>query len=109
MLIAKDKYSIAVLKALGFTNLDISKQYVSRSIFVLIIGIVFGTILANTFGEILAGLLISGRGISSLQFVVNPITTYLVCPLILICVVFVMTKLATSRIGKIKISENIKE
>ena len=55
MLVAKDRYSIAVMKAFGFTNSDIKVQFVSRSIFVLIIGIILGTLLANTLGELLAG------------------------------------------------------
>lgn len=55
LLVAKDRYSIAVMKAFGFTGSDIQAQYVSRAVFVLIIGIVFGTLLANTLGEMLAG------------------------------------------------------
>src|SRR5690606_30057481 len=42
MLVAKDRYSIAVMKAFGFTNSDMKAQYVSRSVVVLIAGIVLG-------------------------------------------------------------------
>ena len=55
MLVAKDRYSIAVMKAFGFTNLEVKAQFVSRSVFVLLIGIILGTILANTLGAVLAG------------------------------------------------------
>lgn len=58
MLTAKDRYSIAVLKSLGFTNDDIKKQYLSRAGLVLILGVVLGTILANTIGEYFGGALI---------------------------------------------------
>lgn len=109
MLVAKNRYSIAVMKAFGFTNSDITAQYVSRSIFVLIVGIVFGTLLANTLGEVLAGAVISSFGASSFKFAVNPLSAYLLCPLMMVCSVLIATIIGTSGAGQIKISENIKE
>lgn len=109
MLVAKDRYSIAVMKSLGFTNLDITIQYVARSVFVLIIGIVIGTILANTLGEVLASAVILSFGASSFEFVVNPLSAYLLCPFMMICSVLIATIIGTSSAGQIKISESIKE
>ncbi|OME77914.1 ABC transporter permease [Paenibacillus sp. FSL A5-0031] len=109
MLVAKDRYSIAVLKAFGFTNSDIKAQYVSRTVFVLIVGIVLGTLLANTLGEMLAGLIISSLGASTFNFAVNPLSAYLFSPLMMICAVLIATMIGTSGAGQIKISENIKE
>ncbi|SMF69393.1 putative ABC transport system permease protein [Paenibacillus uliginis N3/975] len=109
MLIAKDRYSIAVMKAFGFTHSDIKAQYVSRSVFVLIVGIVLGTLLANTLGEMLAGAVISSFGASTFQFAVNPLSAYLFSPLMMICSVLIATMIGTSGAGQIKISENIKE
>ncbi|SCL88410.1 ABC transporter permease [Sporanaerobacter sp. PP17-6a] len=109
MLIAKDKYNTAVMKALGFTNSDITVQYVSRSIFVLIAGIVFGTLLANTLGEMLIGAIISLFGASSFNFTINPLSAYIFCPLMMICSVLIATIIGTSHAGKIKIFQNIKE
>ncbi|WP_045516662.1 ABC transporter permease [Neobacillus niacini] len=109
MLVAKDRYSIAVMKALGFTNSDIKAQYVSRSVFVLIVGIILGTLLANTLGEVLAGALISSFGASKFNFTVNPFNAYLLSPLMMIFTVLIATMIGTSSAGKIKISENIKE
>lgn len=109
MLVAKDRYSIAIMKAMGFTSSDITVQYLSRSVFVLIIGIVLGTLLANTLGEVFAGALISKFGASSFKFEVSPLSTYLICPLMMICSVLIATIIGTSSTGKIKISENIKE
>ncbi|MFV0395112.1 MAG: FtsX-like permease family protein [Coprobacillaceae bacterium] len=109
MLVTKDKYSIAIMKSLGFTSNDVVKQYMSRSIFVLIIGIVIGIILANTVGEILASALIATFGATAFSFTINPMIAYLLCPVIIICATLVATILGTLDIGKIKISENIKE
>jgi len=109
MLVAKDRYSIAIMKAIGFTNSDITVQYGSRALFVSIIGIIVGTLLANTFGEILAGAVISSFGATSFSFSINPLTAYVLCPLLMICSVLITTIIGTSGVGKIKISENIKE
>lgn len=109
MLIAKDRYSIAVMKAFGFTNSDITAQYVARSVFVLIVGVVLGTLLANTLGEVLVGKVIASFGASSFKFVVNPLWAYLLCPLMMVGSVLIATMIGTSGAGKIKISENIKE
>ncbi|MGB8451355.1 MAG: FtsX-like permease family protein [Anaerocolumna sp.] len=109
MLVVKDRYSIAVMKAFGFTNSDIKLQYVSRSAFVLMIGIVLGTLLANTLGEVLAGAVISSFGVSSFKFAVNPLSVYLLSPLIMLCSVLIATIIGTSDAGQISISENIRE
>ncbi|KAB3525511.1 ABC transporter permease [Alkaliphilus serpentinus] len=109
MLIAKDRYSIAVMKALGFSNRDISLQYLSRSGLVLTVGVALGILMANTLGETLAGMVISGFGASSFQFEVNPFSAYILCPLLMIVSVMITTMIATSVARQIKITESIKE
>lgn len=109
MLVAKDRYSIAVMKAIGFTNSDITLQFASRAVFVSIIGIVLGTLLANSLGEALAGVVITSFGASSFSFSVNPLSAFVLCPLMMVCSVLITTIIGTSGAGKIKISENIKE
>ncbi len=109
MLVSKDRYSIAVMKAFGFTNRDISLQYAARSVFVLIIGIVLGTLLANTLGEMLAGMGISSFGAASFRFEVNPLSAYLLSPLLMICSVLAAAIMGAAGAGQIKISANIKE
>ncbi len=109
MLIAKDRYTIAMMKAFGFTNTDIKAQYVARSVFVLVVGILLGTLLANTIGETLAGAVIASFGASSFKFAINPAFAYLLSPLMMAGVVLAATILGTLDAGQIKISENIKE
>ncbi|RST58699.1 ABC transporter permease [Siminovitchia terrae] len=109
MLLAKDRYSIAVMKSLGFTNFDITVQYISRSVFILVVGVVFGTLLANTLGEVLAGAVISSFGASTFKFVVDPLSAYLLSPLMMMCSVLIATIIGTSNAGEIKIAQNMKE
>ncbi len=109
MLIAKNRYSIAVMKASGFTNGDFKVQYAARSILVLLIGILLGVILANTLGEALTVMTTSSFGVTSLQLQINPVSAYLLCPLMMIVATLFATMLGTSGIGRVTISENIKE
>ncbi len=109
MLVAKDRYTIAVMKSLGFTNSDITVQFLARSVFVLIVGIVLGTLLANTLGEVLASAVISSFGASSFNFVVHPLSAYLLSPLLMICTVLIATIIGTARAGHIQITDNMKE
>jgi len=109
MLVAKDKYSIAVMKVFGYTTSDIRTQYLSRSVFILIAGIALGTLLANTLGGMLAGAVISSFGAKTFHFTINPLSAYLFSPLLMIGSVLVATMIGTAGAGRIQISENIKE
>lgn len=109
LLIAKDRYAIAVMRSFGFTNSDIKTQYISRSVFILVLGVLLGTLLANTLGERLAGMIISSFGASSFDFTVNPLSAYLLSPLMMTCLVLAATVIGTLGAGQIKIAENIKE
>ena len=109
MLVTKDRYSIAVMKTFGFMNSDIRAQYITRSVFVLLVGVFLGTLLANTLGEVLAGAVIASLGASSFKFVVNPLVAYLLSPLLMMGTVLTATFFGTLDAGQIDISENIKE
>lgn len=79
MLMTKEARQTAIMKSLGFTVNDIIKQYLTRAVLILGTGVIVGTLAANLLGQKLAGLLISG--ISDMRFVVNPLYTWLLCPL----------------------------
>ena len=109
MLAAKDRYPISVLKSLGFNNTDIQKQYLTRAVIVLALGVIVGTVLANTLGEYAGAALVSSFGASTFDFVINPWFAYVFAPLLITLCVYAATVLGTSDIGKLKISEHIKE
>ena len=83
MLLAKDSSQILIMKSIGFSNKDIRIQYITRSIVIVLIGIVTGTLLAATFGEMLVSWLGSFMGAAHIKFAVNPIVSYVICPAIL--------------------------
>ena len=109
MLITKDRYPIAILKAVGFTNNDIKRQYIFRGAVVFVLGVIIGTILSNTAGELVGIALISSFGATTFDFVVNPMFSYVFSPLLIALSVYAAALLSTSDIRKIKISEHIKE
>lgn len=109
MLITKERYDIAIMKSFGFTTNDITMQYITRSMFLLFMGLTIGIFMVNTFGEALAGMIIRLLGASAFRFDVNRISSYLICPLMMVGCVLIATLLATSRMGEIKISDHIKE
>lgn len=108
LLITKDKKEIATLKALGFTNHDLSRQYLARSITILAIGLILGTLLAMTLGKVLAGLMVAMIGLTSVTFSGSWLI-YLGCPCIMLLAVIFATGLVTRHTGDIEIAANLKD
>lgn len=101
MLIAKDASQIAIMRSLGLSYRDIRLQYIARAIIVLIIGIAAGSIVACTLGPGLAGTMISG--ISSMRFIINPLTNFIICPLTLAAAVGITVFIGCLSIKKINV------
>jgi putative ABC transport system permease protein len=101
MLIAKDASGIAIMRSLGLSCREIRLQYVTRAIFVLVIGIIIGTVAAVTLGQSLAGMMISG--VSSMRFDVDPLMSFVVCPLSLGLTVAVTVLFGSASIKKINL------
>ena len=109
LLAAKDRYSIAVLRAVGFTGSDIQRQYAWRAFLILAVGIFLGTILAGTVGEKLSAAAVSSLGAATFRFTINPLSTYLFSPLILVCSGLLATVWGTAHAGDVKLCQSIKE
>lgn len=80
LLLTKDRESVKLLHFLGFAKNELKMQYAVRIVIVFLVGIAMGTLLANTFGEQLSGVLLSSLGISSFRFVIKPVNAYLLLP-----------------------------
>ncbi|QQK78984.1 FtsX-like permease family protein [Salicibibacter cibi] len=105
MLIAKDDAQISIMKSIGFSFKDIRTQYVTRTLLVLGVGIIFGTIVANTVGQRVVSLLLSFMGASEISFVIDPIQAYILCPLLLMIVVTIATFMSIVSIKKSSIAD----
>ncbi|MGD7705627.1 FtsX-like permease family protein [Microlunatus sp. Y2014] len=109
LLVTKDGTQIAVQRAIGVTDSGIQLQYVTRSVAVLVLGVVLGAVLANTVGGGLAGLLLAPVGLAELQLIAQPLTAYVATPLALLTVVVATTLAATRPTADNTISRTIKE
>lgn len=108
LLLVKDKKEIATLKAVGLTNQEIRNQYLSRSLTVLVIGLGIGTLLAMTLGKTMSGLVSAALGGVSVQLT-GSLLIYLGCPLLMLIVTYLTTRIVTAQAGKIEIAENLKD
>lgn len=109
MLVTKDRYNIAILKSIGFATADIRKQYITRSIIVLTLGVIIGVILSNTLGELAGAALISYFGASTFQFKVDPLFAYVFSPVVIAASVYTATLFGIMDIRTLKVAEHIKE
>lgn len=109
LLVARDGSRIAALRALGFRDGHIHRQLVVRSAGVLVAGVLLGTLLANTLGSPLAGLLLAPAGLSELTLAANPWLAYLATPAVLLLVVVATTLVSTRPGVENSIAQTIKE
>jgi len=80
LIITREKKAIAIKKSIGFTSNSIRLQIGFRLVIVLLIGIITGTRLANDLGEVIFGLMLSSMGASKITLLIEPLTSYLLCP-----------------------------
>jgi putative ABC transport system permease protein len=109
--LAKDVAQIAAMKAIGFTNSDVRKQYLYKIGMVSAAGILAGTLVSNLLGEGLASAALSmaGLGISRITFIINPWTAFIIIPLALLAVAAAMTWINTKQIKEYNIISLINE
>ncbi|RXZ78686.1 ABC transporter permease [Paenibacillaceae bacterium] len=105
MVAAKDAAQIAIKKSIGFSLQAIRMEYLTRALFVLGIGITAGTIVSNTLGERAAGTLLSFMGASQIRFVIDPLQSYVLIPLVFMLVVTMTALLSIVSINKTSIAD----
>ena len=110
MLITKDTNQIAIMRSLGFSLRNIRTQYLTRALFLLVFGIVLGTLFSNTLGQQLVSVVFSLQGASRISFVIDPLQAYGIYPLLLMFTVALTTILSTrSGIKETNIAQMIME
>ena len=109
MLVARDRVQIAALRALGFRNSDLTRQYLARSALVAGAGVLAGSLLANTLGESLAGALISLFGAASFEFAADPLVAGLLIPLAVALAALAATAAGAAGAGRIDVAQTIRE
>jgi putative ABC transport system permease protein len=113
MLLARDAGPIAVQRAVGADDPGLRRQYLTRVLLVLLLGVVVGTVAANTLGEGLFNLMFEGmfggfeslgQGTSRIDFAVDPLLTYLALPAALLTAVALTTSASSRSISEARVS-----
>ncbi|MGK2854018.1 MAG: FtsX-like permease family protein, partial [Microbacteriaceae bacterium] len=113
MLLARDAGQIAIQRAIGADDAGLRRQYLTRIVLVLVLGVGAGTLAANTLGESLFNLMFEGmfgglealgQGTSRIDFAVDPLLTYLALPLVLLGAVALTTTASSRSISDASVS-----
>jgi putative ABC transport system permease protein len=99
LITAREHSAIAIKKSIGFTNRDIRIQFGIRILVIQFIAIAVGTVLANSLGEAVFGLMLSSMGASKITMLVEPVTAYMLYPAAQLFAVFI-TVIAGTRVVK---------
>jgi putative ABC transport system permease protein len=109
--LAKDLSEIAVLKAVGFAEADIRKQYMIKIGCVSAVGLLTGIIITNALGEkiVNAALSAAGIGVKQVDLITNPVIQFIIVPLLLMFLILLVTRIVMSTIKKYNIISVINE
>lgn len=80
-----------------------------RAGLVLLVGLLLGNLLAITVGDGLAGGILSMIGVSGIEFVRDPLFTYLLVPIAMLFTTFVATYLGLNGLKTMDVSQLLKE
>jgi putative ABC transport system permease protein len=113
MLVARDAGQIAIQRAVGADDAGLRRQYLTRILLVLVLGVAVGTLASNTVGERLFNLMFEGmfgglealgQGTSRIDFAVNPLLAYLLLPLSLLAALALATGASSRSVSDADIS-----
>ena len=109
--LAKDLSEIAILKAIGFSERDIKKQYLIKTGYISAIGVLVGIILTNALGEkvISLALSISGLGVKHVELTINSLVQYIVLPSLLLSLILLTAYIVLRDVKKYNIISIINE
>ncbi len=91
MMINKDMASLAIMMSQGFSKRSIQMQYIYRTFFLLVSGLLFGILLTYSLGQRIISLFSAMLGIAKFSFEYNPLFLFVILPLTLIIAVVLTT------------------
>ncbi|MBP1906445.1 putative ABC transport system permease protein [Paenibacillus turicensis] len=100
MTIVKQKHQFGLLKALGFTTMQLMTQVTLSFTPVIFVGTILGGILGYLYINPLLGLLFSNAGMSNVHFVIHPSNIILLC-ISITCLAYTVAMIITRKIKSI--------
>lgn len=109
--LARHSSENAIMKAVGFSEKDIKKQYLIKTGCVSFLGILAGIVMTELLGERIMnfGLQAAGIGIKSVHLMTAQLIEFLICPIILLGLILAVTVIMTGVAGKYSIMTVINE
>lgn len=105
LIVEKDRYTISLYKALGFTYRDVKRSYLTSGMFHAVMGVVGGITIGSLCGEGLCGMLLKSFGADGFQFVIRWERVLIMIPAISILTAGLAVLTGTGEILRIKASE----
>lgn len=109
LLFLRDQSRNALLRAVGFTNRDLRRQYIAKSVLVLCLGLLLGNLITFTIGDRLGSGILSLIGVHGIQFVRAPFLSLVAIPLALLGSAVLATRFGVSGLKKMNLALLLKE
>lgn len=109
--LVKDYSDIAIMKAIGFSNKDLTIQYLVKIGVVALMGIIMGVLLTSLLGERIVNIVLrmSGIGLQNVGLIVNPLIQYGLVPMMVLGLILLATWIVLKGMKKYNIIAIINE
>lgn len=102
--IEREKYTISLKKALGFTDKDVAYHYYGIYLLSVLVAILMGIFLGKLLGEFIMGIFLESMGATGFQFILDYKMVLLILPLLMISIVVLGIRIGLKKTEKIKAS-----
>lgn len=102
LIISIDKDEISMQKAIGIVSRNIKNHYISKYVFLAIVGIVIGLVCGIILGERITAAILDGFGAAGFRFIMNPPMVFGVIPTVFFLVNVIFILVGLREVGRIK-------
>lgn len=95
---AKDRAVNAILRASGFSCMDLTLQYMIKVLFAGVIGIFIGLFVGNVLGEKIISVIfrLLNMGLAEVVFIISPIKIFIIYPILILSAIMLASILSTA-------------
>ena len=101
----QERADCSLKKALGFISADIRLSYLKKSLIYILLGTAAGVFLGVIPGQNLSGVLLGSLGAAGFRFIIDPVRTFFLVPLLIIAVALIAGRISLNEIDRIKAYE----
>lgn len=104
-MLTKERGDVALMKSIGFANKSIMGWQIQRILFVLIFSIILGIVLSKVLAPVTMGPIFAMMGVNHVTLEIKPLETYVIYPLLLLCVTGLSAFVCTVDVKKVDTKE----